>query len=140
LKRLNLLITTVALGFEVTLSVEAMDRWSALSQIETRDNDNAVGSAGEVSRFQIKPTLWRRYAALDADWKNPVEALATAQELMKDRCAQFQRAYNRQPTDFEFYVLWNAPAQIERPRRVVRERAERFCRLVLRDERRASAE
>lgn len=138
--RLSLLITTVALGLEVSLNVQAMDRWAALSQIETRDNDNAIGSAGEISRYQIKPKLWRRYARSDANWKNPVEALAAAQELMKERCAGFERAFSRPPTDFEFYVLWNAPAQIDRPRRVVRERAQRFCRLVSLDDRRAKAD
>src|SRR5579862_5501135 len=138
--RLKVIITTVALGAAVSMEVEAMDRWAALSQIETRDNDRAVGAAGEISRFQIKPKLWRRYARSDADWKNPAEALAAARELMKERCAAFERLYNREPTDFEFYVLWNAPAQIDRPRKVVRERAERFCRLVSLDERQAKAE
>ena len=69
--RLRLIITTVALGLEVSLKVQAMDRWAALSQIETRDNDKAVGAAGEISRYQVKPQLWRRYARSDADWKNP---------------------------------------------------------------------
>lgn len=138
--RLSVIITTVALGFEVSLKVQAMDRWAALSQIETRDDDNAIGTAGEISRYQIKPKLWRRYARSDANWKNPIEALATAQELMKERCAQFERSFNRAPTDFEFYILWNAPAQVERPRKVVRERAERFCRLVAIDDRRAKAD
>ena len=138
--RLKLLITTVALGVEVSLKVQAMDRWAALSQIETRDNDNAVGAAGEISRFQIKPKLWRRYARSDANWKNPEEALAAARELMKERCAGFQRVNNRQPTDFEFYILWNAPAQVDRPTKVVRERAERFCRLVAKDDRQAKKE
>jgi len=138
--RLKVIITTVALGLEVSLKVQAMDRWSALSQIETRDNDSVVGAAGEISRYQVKPRLWRRYARSDADWKNPAVALAAAQQIMRDRCAGFERSYNRQPSDFEFYVLWNAPAQIERPRKAVRERAERFCHLVLRDERRAQAD
>ena len=131
--RLKLIITTVALGLEVSLSVQAMDRWAALSQIETRDNDSAVGSAGEISRYQIKPKLWRRYARSDASWKNPSEALAAAQQLMKERCTNFEKAFSRPPTDYEFYVLWNAPGQIDRPRRAVRERAERFCRLVALD-------
>ena len=138
--RLRIIISTVALGVGVSLEAQAMDRWAALSQIETRDNDSVVGAAGEVSRFQIKPKLWRRYARLDADWKNPVQALAAAQQLMKDRCAGFERAFSRPPTDFEFYVLWNAPAQIDHPRKVVRERAERFCRLIGRDNRQAKAE
>ena len=138
--RLRLIITTVALGVQVSLKVQAMDRWAALSQIETRDNDGAVGAAGEISRFQVKPKLWRRYTRSDADWKNPSVALAAAQQIMRDRCACFKRAYNRQPTDFEFYVLWNAPAQVDRPRKAVRERAERFCRLVTRDDRSARAD
>jgi hypothetical protein len=132
--RLRLIIATVALGFEVSLNVQAMDRWAALSQIETSDNDSAIGAAGEISRYQIKPRLWRRYAPSDADWKNPSHALATARELMRERCAEFQRSYNRPPTDFEFYVLWNAPAQIQHPRKAVRDRAERFCRLVMTDD------
>lgn len=131
--RLKLIITTLALGLEVSLKVQAMDRWSALSQIETCDNDNAIGAAGEISRYQVKPKLWHRYARSD-DWKNPAVALAAARQIMRERCAGFEREYNRQPTDFEFYVLWNAPAQIERPRKAVRERAERFCRLVARDD------
>src|SRR5215469_8521114 len=104
--RLSVIITTVALGFEVSLKVQAMDRWAALSQIETSDNDSAIGAAGEISRYQIKPRLWRRYARSDADWKNPSHALAAAQELMRERCEEFRRSYNRPPTDFEFYVLW----------------------------------
>ena len=138
--RLRVLITTVALGVEVSLKVQAMDRWSALSQLETRDNDNVIGTAGEVSRYQIKPGLWRRYAKSDANWKNPVHALEAAQELMKERCAHFESAFSRKPTDYEFYVLWNAPAQIKRPRKVVRERAERFCRLVALEDRSAKAD
>ncbi len=138
--RLSLIITTVALGFEVALNVQAMDRWSALSQIETCDNDGAIGAAGEISRYQMKPKLWQRYARSDADWKNPAEALVAAQELMKERCTNFERCYHHQPTDFDFYILWNAPAQIVKPRKVVRERAERFCRLVSLDDRRAKAD
>jgi hypothetical protein len=117
-----------------------MDRWAALSQIETRDNDNAVGAAGEISRYQIKPKLWQRYARSDANWTNATQALAAAQDLMRDRCSSFERNNNRKPTDFEFYILWNAPAQIENPRKAVRERAERFCRLVALDDRSAKAD
>src|SRR5215813_11603139 len=71
--KLSLIVTAVALGFDVSLKVQAMDRWAALSQIETRDNDSAVGAAGEISRYQMKPRLWRRYARSDADWRNPIE-------------------------------------------------------------------
>jgi hypothetical protein len=49
---------------------------------------------------------------------------------MQERCAAFERTLHRPPTDSEFYILWNAPAQIDRPGKVVLRRAERFCNLV----------
>lgn len=118
------------LVFGLSLRLYAMDRWAALSQIESGDSDCAVGAAGEVSRYQMKPQVWRQYAATNADWQKPEDALRTAQEVMKDRCAAFEQMFHRQPTDFEFYVLWNAPGQIRKPGKTIRERAERFCNLV----------
>ncbi len=103
----------------------AMDRWSALSMIESGNNDHAVGAVGEVSRFQIRPELWP-----GGDPLNPEEALTAAQKTMNPRLSRFERNHKRQPTDFEFYVLWNAPWQADHPSGVVRERARRFANLV----------
>ena len=130
--RMKVKRSLVALGlvFGLCLPLRAMDRWSALSQIESGDNDQAVGAVGEVSRYQIRPEVWRRYAATDADWTNPASALSVARRAMQERCAAFERAAHRPPTDLEFYILWNAPAQVHRPAKVVLERAERFCNLV----------
>ena len=108
----------------------AMERWAALSQIESGDNDSVVGTAGEVSRYQIKREVWQRFAHGKANWKNPTDSLSVAQGVMNQRCAKFERLHHRRPNDFEFYVLWNAPAQIERPGRAVRNRACRFCQLI----------
>jgi hypothetical protein len=36
------------------------------------------------------------------------------------------------PTDFEFYVLWNAPWQVDHPSPAVTERARRFSNLIQR--------
>jgi len=105
----------------------AMDRWSALSMIESGDNDRAIGPGGEVSRFQIRPELWP-----GGDSKNARDALAAAQEVMKPRLAAFEKSHGRPATDFEFYVLWNAPWQADRPSKAVTERALRFCNLVRR--------
>src|SRR6266567_952502 len=49
----------------------AMDRWSALSQIESGDNDKAVGRLGEISRYQILPDVWSAFATDKANWENP---------------------------------------------------------------------
>jgi hypothetical protein len=113
---------------------QAMDRWAALSQLESGDNDSVRGTAGEVSRYQVRPEIWDRYAASNMNWLVPADALRVAQKIMKERCAEFERAFGRQPTNFEFYVLWNAPACIGEPAKAVRERARRFCNLVSRTE------
>ena len=103
-----------------------MDRWAALSMIESGNNDRAVGAVGEVSRFQIRPELWP-----GGNPENPQEALTVAQKTMQSRVDHFLRRHNRQPTDFEFYVLWNAPWQAGRhPSSTVKERAQRFVNLV----------
>jgi hypothetical protein len=132
LVRMKVRLSVVAVGvvFGLCFPIKAMERWSALSQIESGDNDRAVGSAGEVSRYQIKPGLWRRYAPNDADWTNPTNALSVARLAMQERCAAFERSMHRPPTDSEFYILWNAPAQIDRPGKAVLARAKRFCNLV----------
>ncbi|MEI9959946.1 MAG: hypothetical protein WDM76_02095 [Limisphaerales bacterium] len=102
-----------------------MDRWAALSMVESGDNDYAIGSAGEISRFQIRRTLWPGGNA-----QNPQLALAVAQDLMRQRLEKFEKNSKRPATDFEFYVLWNAPAKINRPSRIVIERARRYANLV----------
>jgi hypothetical protein len=56
--------------------------------------------------------------------------LLVAKQAMLDRCTAFERFAQRPPTDFEFYILWNAPAQVQRPGKAVSERAKRFCNLV----------
>ncbi len=108
----------------------AMDRWAALAELESNNNDNVLGSAGEVSRYQMRPEIWRRYAPTNADWRNPTNALQVAKLVMQDRLVEFEHTFGRPPTHFEFYILWNAPGQISHPVNAVRERAERFCNLV----------
>ena len=124
--RFALLLSVVGLCF----TSSALDRWAALSQIESGDNDKAIGKMGEISRYQILPDVWDAFAPENADWENPKDALKVAKEAMKKRCADFEKSHHRAPTDFEFYVLWNAPAQVEKPGNVVTERAKRYCNLL----------
>jgi hypothetical protein len=102
-----------------------MDRWSALAMIESGGRDAAIGSHGEISRYQIRPALWRGGSRLDA-----VAALANAQRIMTARLTAFERTRGRPASDFEFYILWNAPAQISHPHRAIAERASRFTNLM----------
>jgi hypothetical protein len=122
--RTKALIVLVAV-FAVFSSAHAMDRWAALSMIESGNDDSAIGSLGEVSRYQIRPYLWPGGNPLNAG-----AALDVAQKIMKPRVAKFKHTHNRVPTDFEFYVLWNAPQEVNHPCRAVAKRAERFANLV----------
>jgi len=103
----------------------AMDRWAALSMLESGGEDDTVGPAGEVSRYQIRPELWP-----NGNPEDPRVALTNAEQIMAPRIATFEKAHGRAPNDFEFYVLWNAPAEIDHPRPAVAERARRFANLV----------
>ena len=109
----------------LSVNAVAMDRWAALSMIESDNRDNAVGRVGEITRYQIRPELWP-----GGNPRNAHAALIVAQRIMALRTANFAQKYGRLPDDFEFYVLWNAPAQINHPRPGVAERAERFVNLM----------
>jgi hypothetical protein len=128
----TLKLSLILVGFVscVSLPAQALDRWAALSLIESGDNDKATGPSGEVSRYQIQRALWDRYAPTNADWTRPEDALTVAKAIMQDRCATFEKSHQRSPTDFEFYVLWNAPKQVDKPSKAVSRRAQRFCNLV----------
>jgi hypothetical protein len=113
----------------LALPAFAMPVREALGQIETGDNDNARGRAGEVSRFQIMPRVWARYSH-STNYNNEAIAWGVAKAILEARSSYFIRSHNRPPTPFEIYVLWNAPGQIDRPKRVVSERAIRFSNLI----------
>lgn len=93
--------------------------------LESGNNDRAVGQRGEVSRFQIRPELWP-----GGDPRNEQEALEAAKAIMHVRISRFERTHDRAPNDFEFYVLWNAPWEINHPSKVVASRAWRYSNLV----------
>ena len=116
---------TLLLLFLLTASTQAMDRWTALAMLESGGDDYTVGRAGEISRYQIRRDLWPGGNPLDSR-----VGLANAQRIMSVRAAEFERSHGRAPDDFEFYVLWNAPAQINHPHPAVAERARRFVNLV----------
>jgi hypothetical protein len=109
----------------VATNAVAMDRWTALAMLESGDNDHAIGPAGEVSRYQINPKIWPGGNPSDSQ-----VALVNAQRIMSARMEAFKKSHAREPDDFEFYVLWNAPAEIDHPHRAVAERAGRFVNLV----------
>lgn len=112
------------------MASSAMDRLSALSMIETGDDDRVVGKAGEISRYQVQKTEWQTVTT-SRSYSDPVVAREVVLKLLQPRLAKFREVRKRNPTDFEFYALWNAPAQALAGKisPVVAERSQRFANL-----------
>src|SRR5689334_18384326 len=87
-----------------------MDRYSALSMLETGDDDQAVGSAGEISRYQVRKTEWQSVTN-SANYCDSETARTVMVKIMNKRVSAFKSQFGRAPSDFEFYALWNAPSQ-----------------------------
>jgi hypothetical protein len=109
---------------------------AALGMIETGNDDRAVGGAGEVSRYQIKPWIWRQYSQSQAyaDRRISTEVAGKHLAVLEDT---FKKRAGRAPTDFDIYVLWNAGPTYysrigfakSRVHPVIQERARRFANL-----------
>ena len=75
---------------------------------EASEADRVRGGAGEISRFQILPEVWRAYTK-SKDYTNPQVAWTVAQRILDDRVSDFQKATGRPPRPIELYLLWNKP-------------------------------
>ena len=119
-----------AISFLLGASALAMDRFAALSMIESGNNDSAIGPSGEISRYQVLPATWQHYTqGKTLDPLNATNSLSIAQTIMSERCAEFQKTNHRPPGDFEFYLLWNCPARVAHPSKLAADRAQRFANL-----------
>ena len=141
MKRL-LFISMLALGFSVA-EVSALPVRDSLAMVETgaRDArpgaaDRIRGAAGEVSRFQILPSIWQQYSK-SRDYENPEVAWTVAQRILADRSKAFRGETGREPNALELYLLWHKPSTFRsagftasRVNKLYRQRAERFANLV----------
>ena len=113
-----------------------LSRLEALSMLETGDRDSAVGGVGEVSRYQMQPSVWKQYSNSQA-YRDPVVAGQVAAQHLQFLETNFRRLAGRDPSEFDVYVLWNAGLGYYARRDfssahvspVVRERAERYVNL-----------
>lgn len=103
--------------------------FSALSQVESGDNDRAIGPKGERTRYQILPAVWKRFGG-GANPVEPVSALRVAESVMRPRVNSFIKTQGRPPSAQEWYLLWHCPARVMSPRKADLEKAERFANLV----------
>ena len=111
-------------------------RFEALSQIESGDNDFAVGKDGERGRYQESELVWhemyspRWWSRFPQQITNSDYSLIAAKQVMLKRTQHFIATHHREPTDFEWYLLWHRPARVLNPKPVEAARAQRFANLV----------
>lgn len=109
-----------------------MDRWAALSMIESGDNDYAVGKSGEVSRYQIRTNVWRIETCISVRYAtNHLIAKSVAVALMNDRQQELNEGSF---TDFQFALIWHCPSRWRRPTLSDIDYAQRFYNLVHKEE------
>jgi hypothetical protein len=111
-----------------------MDRTAALSMLETGNNDHAVGSAGEISRYQVRKTEWRSVTN-SPNYSDSETARKVMLHIMDKRVQAFKARFGHAPSDYEYYALWNAPSQAMEGKlsSAVAARCERFANLCARD-------
>jgi hypothetical protein len=120
-------------------SPSALDtkRLFALGMIETGNNDREVGGAGEISRYQIHPVVWKSYSK-SMDYWNPDVALEVARQHWTCLAAYYKEKTGHEPDDYDMYVLWNTKYGYYAHKQfshtlispVVQDRAQRFVNLV----------
>jgi hypothetical protein len=110
-----------------------------LSMLETGNNDYAVGSVGERSRWQIRETTWRKYTKISFGRAiNPNIAAVVASAHVQYLRDKLTTAYGgREPSPAQLYCAWNMGLTGFRRRQylvsrcpaAVQERAERYANL-----------
>jgi hypothetical protein len=127
-------VDDIVLGDPAVLDLH---RRLALGMIETGNRDDEIGGAGEVSRYQIMPSVWRQFSQ-SANYRNPDVSLEVAQKYWTRLYGRFVQQAHRKPTDFDMYVLWNTHYGYyashgfnpDRLSATVRDRAQRYVNLV----------
>src|SRR4051812_33425872 len=71
----------------------------ALGMIETGNNDREVGKAGEVSRYQILPSVWKAYSN-SREYQNPEVSLQVARQHWIYLATYFKQQAGHEPSDF----------------------------------------
>jgi hypothetical protein len=141
------LVTVVPVGSAQTNSVKAKPAvaateldaklFFALGMIESGNDDRGIGRGGEVSRYQIHPSVWKSYSP-STDYRNPEVSARVARHHWNYLTNYFREYAGREPTPFDMYVLWNTrfghyarkgfdPARLSS---IIRDRARRFVNLV----------
>lgn len=110
----------------------------ALSSIESDNNDNAIGSKGERSRWQIRRSVWKQHFPGGGDGRGYMPFARDCALLHITWLEEQYRKYaKRNPSASQLYCMWNMgwagfkrrDCLVSKCPAVVQERAERFANL-----------
>jgi hypothetical protein len=126
----------IILMLTVLTACAGLSPLEAISMIESGNNDDAIGRAGEVSRYQIRPQVWRQFSQ-SSEYTNLRVATSVAQQHLNGLAKFYLERTGRTADDFDLYVMWNAGPTYysnigfarDRIRPLIRNRAERYVNL-----------
>jgi len=121
------------------LPIHKQPTLKALGMIESGENDYAVGTKGERSRYQMSKDAW--YESSNYHYRNAIDIKISsdaAQNYLNRLSNKFYQRKGRRPEAHELYVMWNwgfrkfanKEFDFSRCPKVVRDNATRFSNLV----------
>ena len=113
----------------------------ALGQVESGERDKVIGKHGEVSRYQIRENVWKKYNThyYPASWTDYHTAAQVAYQHMRWLQEEYTKHTNKDANSTELYVMYNAGFDYYKKRKFdmskvsydIRERAARFTNLYI---------
>lgn len=109
----------------------------ALGQLESGEDDRAVGASGEITRYQILPEVFAQFGGRWNYRMDREHAWYVARKILRSRMQTAVQVLGSRPSPEMIYLLWNAPrvaraakydfTRVTNP--VLRDRATRFSNL-----------
>lgn len=99
---------------------------AALAQLESGNQPDAVGAAGEITAYQVCPKVLSEQGFTVASLAGERSAALVVQIIWQRRVNHFVITHQRQPRASEIYLLWHRPARVLSPKARERARAVRF--------------
>lgn len=129
----GLLMLIGCLGLSSSMAAQIPTHYiRAIAEVESGDDDGAVGPNGERTRYQVLPKVWAEYSRTPIRSASPKHATDVAREILSDRWDRFVSRHGRRPSDEEVYALWHRPGRVHRLTKVEADRCERFGRVARR--------
>jgi hypothetical protein len=89
---------------------ENLPEFKALAMIESGNNGKAKGKLGEISRYQIKPSVWKTFSQFPflPEFYIPKEtSVLVAVKHWNANVECFYISNNYKPSNMQIYAMWN---------------------------------